>query len=191
MNVGVPLSEPDTLCFTVSGELDNCSFIMQLQKKDGKALHVDYISPPVWVWMREKPPGNDWQGLTSWSCLTSAAGVAHNMICWWHFLEVVVPFVFISGYVICGSASATKPKWADVFSALKMRKRFHKDPENGKKVSSSVGPDLSKMRRKGANATAAWLLFFLSQNDTEGGKTVEVDETQHQWRRSGQVLSRS
>lgn len=47
MNVGVSLSEPDTLCFTVSGELDNCSFIMQPQKKDGKALHVDYLISPV------------------------------------------------------------------------------------------------------------------------------------------------
>lgn len=66
-----------------------------------------------------------------------------------------MPFVYTPGNVICGSASATKAERADVFSALKMRKQFHKDPENGKKVSSSVGPDLSKMRRKEANATAA------------------------------------
>lgn len=190
MNVGVSLSEPDTLCFTVSGELDNCSFIMQLVKKDGKALHVDYISPPVRVWMRENPPGRGWQGLTSWSCLTSSAGVAYNMICWWHFLEVVVPFVFISGYADLWTQRNANER--TFFSALKMRKRFHKDPENGKKVSSSVGPDLSKMRRKGANATAAWFPPHThTQNDTKGGKTVEVDKTQHQWRRSGQVLSRS
>lgn len=118
-------------------------------------------------WMREKkkpsrPPPVEVS--TSWSCLTSSAGVAQKMICWWHFLETVVPFVFISGFVLCGSVNATKPNRADVFvffflSALKMRKRFHKDPENGKKVSSSVGPDLSKMRRKGVNAAAAWTLF--------------------------------
>lgn len=37
-----------------------------------------------------------------------------------------------------------------------MRKRFFKDLENDNKVSSLfVGPDLSKMRRKGANAAAA------------------------------------
>lgn len=47
MNVGVSLSEPDTLCFTVSGELDNGSFIMQPVKRDGKALHAFSISAPV------------------------------------------------------------------------------------------------------------------------------------------------
>lgn len=36
-----------------------------------------------------------------------------------------------------------------------MRKRFDEGPQNGKKVSSSVGLDLTKMRRKDANAAAA------------------------------------
>lgn len=41
------------------------------------------------------------------------------------------------------------------FSAPKMRKRFQKDPENGKTVWSSAGPDLSKIGREGATAAEA------------------------------------
>lgn len=40
-------------------------------------------------------------------------------------------------------------------STPKMRKRFQKDPENGKKVWSSAGPDLSKIGREGATAAEA------------------------------------
>ena len=125
----------------------------------------------------EKEEEEEEGGLTSWSCLTSSAGVpththththTHTMICWWHFLEVVVPFVFISGYVIAADPWTRRSERASgrFFPAVKMRKRFHKDPENGKKVSSSVGPDLSKMRRKGVNATAAW--FFSSVSPLAG-----------------------
>lgn len=63
MNVGVSLSEPDTLCFSVSGELDNGSSIMQPSGKDGKALRAGQFSPPAWVrtW-RRLPPGRGWRG---------------------------------------------------------------------------------------------------------------------------------
>ena len=215
MNVGVSLSEPDTLCSTVSGELDNCSFIMQLRRKDGKPYMLIFIScESEWEKKKQQLPATadggeeeekekeeEEGGLTSWSCLTSSAGVPTHTHAHSHY-DMLMTF-FGSGRAFCfhfgicdscGSVDATKRKRADVFFLLwKWGSVFIKTQKMAR-----------RSRRPWARIWVKWEgkermqqqhdFFPLSppwQDDTKGGEAVEVDETQHQWRRSGQVLSRS
>lgn len=182
MNVGVSLSEPDTLCFSVSGELDNGSSIMQPSRKDGKALRAGQFSPPAWVrtW-RRLPPGRGWRGSSHSGAAsshppvvlrTSENGENDPLMTFATFSSCL--FLFNSEYVIRGrhqkkenrNQTRTEPTFFFFLSLStpKMRKRFQKDPENGKKVWSSAGPDLSKIGREGATAAEAWFLSSPLQN---------------------------
>lgn len=192
LNVGVPLSlclsEPDTLCFTVKLLLHHAAS----ERKDGEALHVDYISPP-WGFLKSEwernPPGR--RGLTTPEL---PHFIRRCCITMWYVDDIFWKrscLLLFSHRDICDNADLQTRNLNErrtFFCALrKWGSDFIKTQKMARRRSRRQWARIwVKWEGKGQMQQQHEIFFLLQNNDTKGGKTVEVDETkQHQWRRSG------